>query len=459
MNLGREKEYQYLNEIYSADENRLVVLYGQKHIGKTTLITDFIRDKDYVYYLAGEASMRQQQYLMAQQFRRSGIEAGEYPSFAELMDHFAGSCSQKRVLVLDEFDHLIKCDPSFMEAIISLLESDTEGSFMILLCSSSVSFVENQMVSRIGRAALSISAFIKIRELSFAHTRRYFSKYSIEDVIAVYAILGGLPGLWKQFDPDKDLRTNICNVLLCKDSFLAKEGSSFVKEMVREGSVYYSILSALAQGKDKLGDIYMHTGFSRAKISVYLKNLMELEIVEKVSSLDTRGRDNQRKGIYRISNHFMDFWFCFLYPNASMNVFLSPESFYEQVISEHLEDYCKPYFSRIVHAYMEDVIMEDDFDFEVDEYGIFDGKEGYIDFLATDEDQSRSVCAFCCYDKPYMPYEFYEQALRTIDSAQVPTDLIYLFSREGFDEKITLEAKVRGGSIRLLSMRDWIDKE
>ena len=28
--------------------------------------------------------------------------------------------------------------------------------------------------------------------------------------------------------------------------------------------------------------MYAHTGFSRAKISVYLKNLMELELVEKV---------------------------------------------------------------------------------------------------------------------------------------------------------------------------------
>ena len=49
--------------------------------------------------------------------------------------------------------------------------------------------------------------------------------------------------------------------------------------------------------------MYAHTGFSRAKISVYLKNLMELELVEKVLP-----------GTYEICNAFVRFYFCFLFP-------------------------------------------------------------------------------------------------------------------------------------------------
>ncbi|MCR4690153.1 MAG: ATP-binding protein [Lachnospiraceae bacterium] len=455
MNLGRDREFQYLNELYAQQGSRLVVLYGQKHIGKTTLVMDFIKDKEHLYYLADEASQRQQQYLMARQFQNCGISVSPYPSYQELMDTFAKSCQTKKVLIIDEFDHLVKAGPDFMDAACTLLSSESEKQFLIILCCSSVSFVENQMVSRMGKAALSISAFIKMRDLEFSALSRAFPNYTPEEKIALYGILGGVPGLWRHFDPALTIKQNICNQILTSGSELYIEGESIVSSAVREGSVYYSILSALAGGMDKLGQIYEHTGFSRAKISVYIKNLMELEFAEKVFSLDTRGSQMQRKGIYKISNPFCNFWFRFLYPNRSMQESMSPEAFYDTYIKNYLEDYCRPCFSKICQGYMQQLIMSDDFPFEVDETGLFDGKEGYIDFLAMDEDQERSVCAFCCYDKPYMTYEFYENALRTIASAKVPRDLIYLFARDGFDEKICLEAKVKE-NITLLTIQDWL---
>ena len=265
--------------------------------------------------------------------------------------------------------------------------------------------------------------------------------------------MGGIPGLWKYFDPAIPLKQNICRNILCSDAFLFDEGSRYVRDAVRECGVYYSILSALAGGHDKLGDIYQHTGFSRAKISVYLKNLMELEIVEKVFSIDTRGRDMQRKGIYRISNHYVDFWFRFLYPHYSMTQTMSPEAFFEKYIMLQLQDFCAPYFSQICRDYMDNLAAARGFGFEVEQSGVFDGKDGYIDYLAVDEEEEHCVAAFCCYDKPYMTYEFYENAMKTLAGAKAEPDILFLFAREGFDEKVSLEAKVRG-DVRLLPMRD-----
>lgn len=59
----------------------------------------------------------------------------------------------------------------------------------------------------------------------------------------------------------------------------------WLSEESRETAVYDTILATLADGRHgKLNDMYAHTGFSRAKISVYLKNLMELELVENVAA-------------------------------------------------------------------------------------------------------------------------------------------------------------------------------
>ena len=55
---------------------------------------------------------------------------------------------------------------------------------------------------------------------------------------------------------------------------------------------------------------------------------MELELVEKVFSLDTPGRDNQRKAVYRISHPQVRFWFCFLYADSSLLLRMTPLAFF-----------------------------------------------------------------------------------------------------------------------------------
>ena len=104
----------------------------------------------------------------------------------------------------------------------------------------------------------------------------------MEQSVEVFAVLGGVPGFWKCFDDRLGVKENICRCILNQDAFLYGEGQRIGKEELRETGVYNTILASIAAGNHKLNDLYQHTGFSRAKISVYIKNLMELELVEKV---------------------------------------------------------------------------------------------------------------------------------------------------------------------------------
>ena len=56
---GREKELQYLNDYYVKPGTQILVVYGQKGIGKTTLLEQFVEDKDCLYYEAISCSTRQ----------------------------------------------------------------------------------------------------------------------------------------------------------------------------------------------------------------------------------------------------------------------------------------------------------------------------------------------------------------------------------------------------------------
>lgn len=433
----------------------MIVVYGQKYVGKTTLLREFISDKQAFYYTATPASTRQQQFLLAKQTGMASDLSSEYPNYEEIFSVLCkdSSVKEKKIYVFDEWEHMIKSDTAFMDALIRLLHHVySENDTMIILCSSSIGFIENGLVSKIGKSALDISGFLKIKELKFTDLIRSFPTYSISDCVKLYAVLGGLPGLWDYFDPDADIEKNICQNILQKGAFLREEGARIVKEELRETSVYYTILSALAEGRVKLNDLYAHTGFSRAKISVYLKNLMELEIVEKVFSVDAPGKDSQKKGIYRISNPYVHFWFKYIYRNYSDCLAMGSTEFYDTYIKGDFKQYCDEYFSIICREYMMLSAANGALPVMPEKTGLFDGKAGMIDYVGQDKD-GKSIVAFCYYSKPMVTYEDYKQNLTVLTQAKITPEQIYLFANGRFDEKLTLESKVKGNVI-LLGMDD-----
>lgn len=57
MFIGREHELTTLNEVYASDKFEFVVIYvyGCRRVGKTALISQFIDDKNAVYFIGAKA--------------------------------------------------------------------------------------------------------------------------------------------------------------------------------------------------------------------------------------------------------------------------------------------------------------------------------------------------------------------------------------------------------------------
>ena len=54
MFVGRKAELRELNSLYDSGKFECVAVYGRRHIGKTALISEFIKDKDAIYFSARE---------------------------------------------------------------------------------------------------------------------------------------------------------------------------------------------------------------------------------------------------------------------------------------------------------------------------------------------------------------------------------------------------------------------
>lgn len=316
MFIGRETEIRFLENYYGREGSQILVVYGQRGVGKTTLLEQFAKNRNTSYYLARACSAREQRFQWACEQNDAGAELPRYPEYEELFARVTKDNSTgKQIVIIDEFHHMIKSDASFLQEIIRFLNGRSAAHpVMFILCTSASGWVENSMIKRIGSAALSINGLLKVREMKFSEIRRLFPQFTGEDAIATYAILGGLPGFWKCFSPNASAKENMIYNIFSVQSRLNGELSILMSEELREPAVYNTILAAMAKGMNKLNDIYRHTGFSRAKISVYLKNLMELDLVEKVYSYDAEATADTQKGIYRILNPFVRFYFRFLFP-------------------------------------------------------------------------------------------------------------------------------------------------
>ncbi len=433
MNSQRDAEKKYLEQYYEKSGSHIVVIYGEHGIGKTALTMSFASDKDSVYLFVANESERSLCYQFAKELKTEGTNLPEYPTFTQIWEQILRVRSRKKVIILDEFQNLVKNSDTFMSELVGLVKRTfDQQEVFVLLCSSTVGWVENSMIRKIGKAALELSGLLKLKELPFATLRGAYASLDIAECIRMYAVLGGIPAYWNCFDKELSIEENICRTIINPTGALYHEAGRLVGEELRELVVYNTILSAMAQGRNKLNELYRHTGFSRAKISVYLKNLMELELVEKVFSFDTEGRANSQKGIYRIKNSFVEFYYTFVYPHQGKLYTMTDRQFFDSYIRKGFDSFCNRCFRNLCMEYLE---RQGNYS----KKGEWLGKTGNIDLVFQNENKETTI-GLCSFDKP-VTLEDYEWFLFCAGKAKLVPDHIEIFSGVGFDKPLWAEEK------------------
>ena len=413
-----------------------VELYGQNYLGKMELVREFCKGKKNFYYASRHASAKEQILRMKEdiesQYRVQVPEASYDSCFTKIK---SGDLT-KLVVVIDDVDRIIRRDPDFMKSIEKLLDRRLyPGTVSIVFLSSEIHWVETELEELLGKSRNRIAHKMKLDEGRFLDVVRTFPDYSVRESVEVYGVLGGCQTYLDQWDPKRGLKFNICKHILSERGFLYNEAQQILEAELRELSIYYTILGAIASGKNKLNDLFLYTGFSRPKISVYMKNLMAFDIIEKVESLETGGWENTKKGIYRIRNTFIDFWFRFVYPHESELKMMIPESFYTKYIENELPNYFEHYFVKVCREYLELVNEVKQLPIEIAKLGTWIGKKGTIDIVAQNTIRE-SLLGKCCWSESDFDYEIYEKLLEDAQMAKITPKYVYLFSASKFDKKL-----------------------
>lgn len=426
-----------LEQLYEKKENNLVVLYGREDCEKEQLLRAFCQEKKCFYYRARQADPKEQLAMITEEVKATFDTAIQKETYEECFNRIKSGGPMKLVVVIDEFQYIAKKDPSFIEAIAKLQEKRLyPGPVLIILCTDNISWVEKEMEDCLGKECMKqMSEQMKVEDLNFLEVVRALPEYSVSECIQVYGIVGGVPGYINRWNSKRSLKENICRNILSRNGYLYNAAEELIAGQLRELSVYNTILSCIAKGNQKLNDIYLQTGFSRAKISVYMKNLSTFDIIEKVRSFETGGWDNAKKGIYRIKDHYVHFWFHFIYPNLSDLYFMGPEEFYEKHIEAGLEEYLTQYFSKVCMEYLELLNQIGKLPMKATKMGTWIGKDGTIDIIAQNEIRENMV-GICNWIKPEFDKDMCDKMFLNMEQARIKANYFFLFSANSFAKEV-----------------------
>ncbi len=315
--IGRKSELEFLEKSYEKKGPQILVIYGRRRSGKTELIKQFIEQKEAIYFLADQRGVVKNIERFIKDIEHFfGLDPLKIDSFEEAFRVVVKNVNRKRLIIaIDEFSYLIEKDPSLKSVFQFIIDEILrETNIFLILCGSSISMMEKGVLSYKSPLYGRRTGQIKLMPLPFMQVREFFPKYSIEQVIELYSVLGGIPAYLNLFDPEMDLSSNIRETFFIKEHLFYQEPEIILKEELREPKVYFNLLDAMARGKTKLTDIANTAGINVKDVSPYIGSLIELDLVEK-TQLVTEQKARSKKTLYGLKDNFFRFWFRFILEN------------------------------------------------------------------------------------------------------------------------------------------------
>jgi len=353
MLFGRKKELAELENIYNSSSFEFVAVYGRRRVGKSALIGHFAKDKRTVFFTAIEADGKRNLMLFSQAVLKcAGVLAeASFENWESAFEYVKNMANKRLILVIDEYPYLAQAEKSMS----SILQKYCDIAFkntrlMIILCGSSMSFMENQVLGYKSPLYGRRTAQMKIEPLDYLDSAKFVPKYSLEHKAIVFGLSGGIPKYLELFDDSIPLRKNIIRNFFSTSGYLYEEPSNLLKQELREPQKYNSIIEAIATGASKLNDIATKTGLESSTASVYISSLISLGIVNKEGAITEEA--NKRKTLYSLADTMFLFWYRHVFGNQFSVISGNAESFYDMEINSGLQQFMGYIFEKICREYL-----------------------------------------------------------------------------------------------------------
>lgn len=317
----RDKEIEKLRNIRKLSHQvaQFTVVTGRRRIGKTSLVLNAYKDEPLLYFFV---SRKVESELCAEYAAeiegKLGVPLLGNPSrFAEVFEYLMKLAHERHfTLVIDEFQEFYRVNKAVFSEMQKIWDLHKDGARINLLVCGSVNSLMNR-IFRDKKEPLYNRQTQKISVHPFAPSvlrsilNEYAPGHSNEDLLALYLYTGGV-AKYVELLIDRGCFTAFAmldNIIQEDSPFIDEGRSMLIEEFGRDYTVYFSILSLIAQGHTTRGDI---EDILKKEIGGYLTRLEDdYGLIHKAQPMF---ESSPRKNVhYQIQDNFLRFWFRFVF--------------------------------------------------------------------------------------------------------------------------------------------------
>lgn len=463
MFIGREKELADLNALYDTDKFQMPVIYGRRRVGKSTLIRKFVEDKRAVLFTAIESTSERNLELFSRSIYKTLLptmtKMPPFQSFEAAFDFLTEYTKKERcVVVIDEYPYLAASDKSISSRLQSYIDGEWKDSKMyLILCGSSMSFMENQVLGYQSPLYGRRTAQIKLLPFDYLTSACFVPNYSEEDKALVYGVTGGIPKYLELFRPELTVYENIIQLFFDSSGYLYEEPGNLLKQELRDVSTYNAIIEALASGAVKVNEIVTKVHSDTATVSYCLKSLISIGIVEKCAAITEE--DNKKKTSYVICDNMFRFWYRFVPNGIDLILMQYGKNYFEESVLPKLPDYMGNTFEEMCRNYLQQISVQGKLDFTITKIGRWWGtnpklrQEEEIDIVGVNPLTKCVLLGECKYQNQGIHLETAQKLMeRGLLITQYPNKSYVLCSKTHFTDEVKRFAKEN--KIMLVTLRD-----
>ncbi|MBI4925632.1 MAG: AAA family ATPase, partial [Bdellovibrio sp.] len=325
MFVGRQKELEELNRHYKQHSSQVIVIFGRRRIGKSTLVKRFIKGKQCLSFEGLEnektpGQIRHFSNILKKQIPNILLQKVTFKTWEEIFDflteHFNNQ-HEKSVIFFDEFQWMA----AGQSKLVALLKYYWDNhwinkNIMLILCGSIASFMVKKVIQSkalYGR----VSGQIRLQKLSPAECALMLKRRGKEEVIDYLIVLSGVPKYIEQVDQSQSFEQNISRLFFQKDAIFADEMEKIFYSHFREPQIYLKIANKLLSGPKTMEELSRSLKIrSGGGLRLYLKNLELAEFIRAHCPFEKK--DTSKLIKFRIADEFLHFYMRYVSPNRNL---------------------------------------------------------------------------------------------------------------------------------------------
>ncbi len=348
----RERELNKLEEAYRSATKEMVVIYGRRRLGKTTLLRSFAnRYKSFFFSCpmsTEEEGLRLFQQQLLDCFNDSSLEDMIFPGWPEALRYLFDRASRAGFpVILDEIPYLFRSVPGIDSHIQHLWDAH-EGTLKLIFSGSTMSVMRERMFGAQAPLYGRRTGQIQFSPMGFADISQFYSdSLSFEQRAYMYAIYGGVPAYAERAAQFLDYKQSLLHLILDQDAVFYQEPEFMLRQELQQPGTYFSLLHALSAGRTKPNEIAQYAGIPRSSVNKYLDVLSEMYLIRREIPITEHRPDKSTKGLYVLADNLMRFWFRYVYPYTSIVELGRGAELLHTKVQPNLNEFMGPVYEEI----------------------------------------------------------------------------------------------------------------